>query len=158
MAIGLSNVETRKVKKTSVKKSEAAKPLAKSRMATTLIENSAKALDTLSSPVALSTSVLSTSAPAAVAAPLKERKEKASSSAELNSLWLDWSDRVAGVQPESIAFIFARQWMEIERYVFDLVTENVFRELRKTAFGTKAVSRIKKASRSDSLFNTSEIS
>jgi hypothetical protein len=49
---------------------------------------------------------------------------------------------VAGVQPESIAFGFARQWMEIERYVFDLVTENVFSELRKTAFGVKVTSRV----------------
>jgi hypothetical protein len=135
MAIGLSNVETRKVKKPSAKKAESrkpdtARPVAKSRMATTLIENSAKVMNTLSS------------APAAQAAPLKERKERSASSGELNSLWLDWSNRVAGVQPESLPLLFARQWMELERFVFDLVKENVLRELRKTAFGVKVVSRI----------------
>jgi hypothetical protein len=135
MAIGLSNIETRKVKKPSAKKAESrkpdtARPVAKSRMATTLIENSAKVMNTLSSP------------PAAQAAPLKERKERSASSGELNSLWLDWSNRVAGVQPESLPLLLARQWMELERFVFDLVKENVLRELRKTAFGVKVVSRI----------------
>jgi hypothetical protein len=142
MPIGLSNVETRKAKKTSVGKSDAAKPLAKSRMATTLIENSAKALDTLTTTAIPSTSVPSNASAAVVQAPTKERKEKTSSSAELNSLWLDWSDRVAGVELESVALLLARQWMEIERYVFDLVTEKVLRELRKTAFGAKITSKM----------------
>jgi hypothetical protein len=133
MAIGLSNIETRKVKKPSAKKAEsrkpdAASPVTKSRMATTLIENSAKVMNTLAAPT--------------VTAPLKERKDRASSSGELNSLWLDWSNRVAGVEPESLPLLLARQWMELERFVFDLVKENVLRELRKTAFGVKVVSRI----------------
>ncbi|MBN8540682.1 MAG: hypothetical protein J0L82_09885 [Deltaproteobacteria bacterium] len=140
MAIGLSNVETRKVKKASVKKSDEPKPLAKSRMASTLIENSARVMDTLSNETNAQPSAVRTAEPA----PIKERKHKASSSAELNSLWLEWSNRVAGVEPESVTLLLARQWMEIERYVFDLVTENVLRELRKTAFGAKVVSKIEK--------------
>ena len=120
MAIGLSNVETRKVKKPSTKKAEsskpdAARPTAKSRMATIAT---------------------------AQAAPLKERKERSASSGELNSLWLEWSNRVAGVESESLALFVARQWMELERLVFDLVTENVLKELRKTAFGAKVVNTV----------------
>lgn len=145
MAIGLSNVETRKVKKASVKKSHEPKTSAKSRMASTLIENSAKAMDTLSND---STETVLVAKPPVVRttepAPIKERKHKASSSVELNSLWLEWSNRVAGVEPESVTLLLARQWMEIERYVFDLVTENVLRELRKTAFGAKVVSKVEK--------------
>lgn len=120
MAIGLSNVETRKVKKPVAKKAEsgkpeAARPVAKSRMATIAT---------------------------AQAAPLKERKERSASSGELNSLWLEWSNRVAGVESESLALFVARQWMELERLVFDLVTENVLKELRKTAFGVKVVNTV----------------
>ena len=120
MAIGLSNVETRKVKKPSTQKAESSKPdsarpTAKSRMATIAT---------------------------AQAAPLKERKERSSSSGELNSLWLEWSNRVAGVESESLALFVARQWMELERLVFDLVTENVLKELRKTAFGAKVVNTV----------------
>lgn len=140
MAIGLSNVETRKVKKPSEKKAEGTKPLVKSRMVTTLIENSANAMDKLSTTSADLSNL--TPPPAAVSAPARERKDRVSSSGELNSLWLDWSNRVAGTERESLTLRLARQWMEIERFVFDLVTEDVLRELRKTAFGVKVVSRV----------------
>lgn len=141
MAIGLSNVETRKAKKPAEKKTEprirgpgivdTAKPVAKSRMATTLIENSAKVMNSLAAP--------------ASPAPLKERKDRNASSGELNSLWLEWSNRVAGVESESFALLIARQWMELERFVFDLVTETVLKELRKTAFGVKVASKVDSA-------------
>lgn len=147
MAIGLSNVETRKVKKPAAKKAEAgkpeaARPVAKSRMATTLIENSAKVLNTLADDTVKQPTSKTATTATAQAAPLKERKEKNASSGELNSLWLEWSNRVAGVEPESFAIFVARQWMELERLVFDLVTENVLKELRKTAFGLKIASTL----------------
>lgn len=147
MAIGLSNVETRKVKKPSTKKAEsskpdAARPTAKSRMATTLIENSAKVMNTLADDTVKQPNSKTATIATAQAAPLKERKERSSSSGELNSLWLEWTNRVAGVESESLALFVARQWMELERLVFDLVTENVLKELRKTAFGAKVVNTV----------------
>lgn len=131
MAIGLSNVETRKVKKSATKRNapETPKPTQKSRMATVLIENSAKALDTLT-----------TTQPVP-----REQKMKSNSSGELNSLWMVWSNQVAGVESESLVLTIARQWMELEQLVFDIVKENLLKELHKTAFGLKINERVQRA-------------
>ncbi len=140
MAIGLSNVETRKVKREKNKESESKKLNAKSRMASTLIENSAKAMGALSVISATEEAPLVSN----VATSVKTKKERTGSTGELNSLWMDWSTQVAGVEAESLALVIARQWMEIERFVFELVTDSVLRELRKTAFGARVVSQLKK--------------
>lgn len=132
MAIGLSNVETRKVKKSAPKSQDnereksSQKPPQKSRMASILIEDSAKALDAVS------------------AAPKMPRESgsRLQSSGELNSLWLAWSTQVAGAEKESLVLSLARQWMELEKLVFDVVKESVLKELHRTAFGIKIKERV----------------
>jgi hypothetical protein len=103
MAIGLSNVNGRKAKRTTApKRSVDDAP------------NPAEPVELKSGGDAWSTRGLAREGRSA-------RKERASASGDLNMLWLDWSNFVGGAETSSRMMRAVRRILDLEMFVFDFL-------------------------------------
>ncbi|CAN5575525.1 hypothetical protein BH10BDE1_BH10BDE1_32930 [soil metagenome] len=103
MAIGLSNVNGRKAKRTTSAKT-VAEPIPKA-----------------AEPVELKTGGDAWSTRGLAREGRSARKERASSAGDLNTLWLDWSNFAGGAEASSRMMRTVRRILDLEMFVFEFL-------------------------------------